>query len=78
MSEWCCVMAEVNEDLLEARQKEIKQLRAESERLRSVISDIYPTIAGHVIALEQAGETVAHERWAEVARKIYEALEVGK
>ena len=51
-------------------------LRAENERLRSVLSGIYPAIAGRVIALEQAGETVAHGQWAEMARKIYKALEV--
>ena len=50
----------------------------EVKRLRSALSDIYPAIAGRVLALEQAGETVAHERWAEMARKIHEALEVGQ
>jgi hypothetical protein len=33
----------------------------------------YPAIAGRVIGLDQLGETVAHERWAALARDFYDA-----
>lgn len=59
---------------------EIKRLQAENERLqaeatpmRQTLHDIYPMIAGQVIALEKAGETVAHKQWGEVARRVYKA-----
>ena len=41
--------------------------------LWSVLNRHYPKIAGHVIGLEQSGETVAHERWAALARDFYNA-----
>lgn len=57
----------------------IGALRTEAEevkRLRAVLSDIYPAIAGYAGALDYAGETVAFAEWQKVARKIYEVLEV--
>jgi hypothetical protein len=43
----------------------------------AVLNKHYPMVAGHVTALQQAGETVAAEHWAEVARDMYEAIEGG-
>ena len=48
----------------------------EVKRLRAVLSDIYPAIAGYAGALDYAWETVAFAEWQKVARKIYEVLEV--
>ena len=38
-----------------------------------VLHKHYPSIAGRVIGLERSGETVAHERWAALARDFYDA-----
>jgi len=43
----------------------------------AVLKRHYPMVAGHVTALQQAGETVAAKAWAEVARDMYEALKGG-
>ena len=41
--------------------------------LWTVLHRHYPKIAGHVIGLEQSGETVAYEQWAVLARDFYAA-----
>ncbi len=52
---------------------QMREKEAEASTLKKVLHDIYPTLAGQVIALEKSGETVARDRWAEIARQVYEA-----
>lgn len=47
----------------------------ERDALRALLADIYPTIAGRVIQLDDAGETGASSHWDQIARRIYAALE---
>lgn len=59
-----------------ARQELEFALRKAREVLHATaeaITSVYPTIAGRVIGLEQARETVAHEYWASVAKTLYDA-----
>lgn len=44
----------------------------ENERLRKVLDDIYPAIAGRAMLLKEAGELNAFENWSAYARQIYE------
>ena len=46
--------------------------KAVREVLR-LLDTAYPAIAGHVIAIQQVGETVAHGQWAATARQVYDA-----
>jgi len=55
----------------------LEQAEARNAELLKAINDAYPTIAGHVISLEKAGETVAHEQWAKIARQLYEVMRGG-
>jgi len=50
-----------------------KAAKAREVELLKAVNDAYPTIAGHVISLERAGETVAYEQWERLARQLYEA-----
>ncbi len=54
----------------------LQQLREAREVLHATaeaIMSVYPTIAGRVIDLKYARETVAHEHWAEIAKTLYDA-----
>jgi hypothetical protein len=44
-------------------------------RVRRAVNEVYPTVAGRVIQLEQAGETNAHAIWANIARRLFDVLE---
>ncbi len=41
----------------------IAELEAERERLRRAINDVYPSVAGRAINLEELGEEKAAEEW---------------
>ena len=58
--------------------EELEAAEAREAELIKAINDAYPTIAGHVISLEKAGEAVAHEQWAKLARQLYEATRDSK
>lgn len=53
-----------------------KRLATENARLLAVIHRHYPLIAGHVIALDQAGDPAA-DAWLEVARDFQVLLTIG-
>lgn len=66
------------DQMIERLREELEQAEAREAELLKAINDAYPAIAGHVISLEQAGETVAHEQWAKLARQLYEATRGSK
>ena len=66
------------EEDLEVLRERVREAEAQNAELCQAIIDAYPTIAGYVISLEQAGETVAHEQWAKLARQLYEATRSSK
>lgn len=53
----------------------VNDMWKELERLRKAISDAYPTIAGRVIQLQQAGESEAVKTWNEIAKTMHAAIE---
>jgi cell division FtsZ-interacting protein ZapD len=63
--------------VISERLKCLEQVEAQNAEFLKAINDAYPTIAGHVISLEKAGETVAHEQWASLARQLYAAIKGG-
>lgn len=56
--------------------KQIKLLESELEQTRAVINDIYPTLAGRVIQLQEAGEEKAVKEWDAVCRKVLAVLKI--
>ena len=66
------------EEDLEVLRERVREAEAQNAELCQAIIDAYPTIAGHVISLERAGETVAYEQWERLARQLYEATRGSK
>jgi len=46
--------------------------------MRRTLHDIFPTIAGHIISLVEAGKagTNAYREWASVAQSVYQTLTI--
>jgi hypothetical protein len=64
----------LNGHIADAIEKLHKQAVEEAVKpIWEVLHRHYPAIAGRVIGLDQLGETVAHERWAALARDFYDA-----
>lgn len=58
---------------LHATDGENERLKKTLKTIAEAIHSVYPAVAGRVIALARAQEMVAHEHWANVAKRLYDA-----
>lgn len=64
------------QDHVDAQTVRASVAEAGEERLRAVMGKHYPTIAGHVMRLQEAGEERAANEWLSVAQSFRDACQI--